>query len=510
MRLSNIKKLGFWILLIAGICGLGFSLHAAMRDTFEFNPDEGTNLIKAQLVREGFNLYKQIWSDQPPLFTALLASWFRIFGSGVYSGRILVLLFSILLLWGFYQNIKIRTDILTARIACIFLILSAQFLTLSISVMIGIPSLALALISLYCATVYSRSGKKIELFLSAIFMALSLLTKSFTILLAPLILIEIISRKPQNKNIPAGYLLPAAAWISGTALAFFLILLVYFYPEPKLLTAQLFKPHLARINTPGGDFSVIFRLMVQDFDLLLLAISGLAVNLTAKKNRHIALPGLWLGITLTFLILHQPVWDHYYLLISIPVCWLGAIFFTGSLRGILEKRSLLCYAALPLMILAAAITPLKLFNTGFLLNLAAQGGERKALDLIAGSPKTNRWVFTDLPIYAFNSGILVPPETAVLTVKRMPTAELATQVLQKYKPGLILLGRFQNYSPELTSVILADYRKTAELSIRRALINPPLLRQPITSFLPQNKKWPYFYTQDMVFYIRKASAGKKR
>ena len=508
MRLSNIKKLCFGILLIAGICGLGFSLHAAMRDTFEFDPDEGTNLIKARLVNEGFDLYKQIWSDQPPLFTALLASWFRIFGSGVYSGRILVLLFSILLLWGFYQNIKIRTDILTARIACIFLILSAQFLILSISVMIGLPSLALAMLSLYCATAYSYSGRKTELFLSAILMAFSLLTKFFTVFMLPLILLEIILRKDRDKKASARVLLPGIFWLSDVTLAYSLIIIAYFYPELCLFTGQLFKPHIAKINIPQADFSVILRLLIQDFDLAILAIFGLIMNMRAKKTRHILLPVLWLGMTLLFLTLHRPVWDHYYLLISLPLCWLAAIFFTGSLRKAKKDKKFFYYAALPLIILAAIMLPFKLFDTCFLLSLAGKREENKALELIARSKTNDRWIFTDLPIYAFNNGILVPPETAVLTVKRMPTAELATQVLQKYKPGLILLGRFQSYSPELTSVILADYRKAAAISIQRALINPPLLRQPITSFLPQNKKWPCYYTQDLILYMKKTGRLK--
>ncbi len=35
--------------------------------------DEGFNLMKALLVNRGYTLYSQIWSDQPRLFTHLLA-----------------------------------------------------------------------------------------------------------------------------------------------------------------------------------------------------------------------------------------------------------------------------------------------------------------------------------------------------------------------------------------------------------------------------------------------------
>ena len=48
------------------------------RKIFEIDPDEGINLIKGLLVEQGYSLYTEIWSDQPPLFTYFLAVVFRI------------------------------------------------------------------------------------------------------------------------------------------------------------------------------------------------------------------------------------------------------------------------------------------------------------------------------------------------------------------------------------------------------------------------------------------------
>ena len=49
-------------------------------DVFEFDPDEGNNVIKALMLAEGHALYAEIWSDQPPLFTHLLRGWFALTG----------------------------------------------------------------------------------------------------------------------------------------------------------------------------------------------------------------------------------------------------------------------------------------------------------------------------------------------------------------------------------------------------------------------------------------------
>jgi len=533
MRLYNMKKTCFLALLICCALILAFFLHDSMKNTFEFDPDEGTNLIKAQLVREGFDLYKQIWSDQPPLFTALLSSWFRMFGSSVYSARLMVLFFSWILLWGLYQNIRIRTDPLTALTACIFLILSADFLRLSISVMIGIPSLALALAALYCAAEYSRSGRKTILFLSAGFMACALLTKFFTVFMLPLILMEITPLKNRDKKTSGRILLPGILWLSGVTLTYFLVILAYFYPQMGLFFNQLFKPHLARVEIPQADFSVIFRSMIQDYDIALLAIFGIAANLRVKKNRGILLPGLWLGMAFLFLALHRPVWDHYYLLISIPVCWLAAILFAESLRKTKTEKNkgLFYYTAFALIVLAAAMMPFKLIDGCSLLKRSGMSGENRILDLIAKLNGKERWIFTDLPIYAFRSGILVPPETAVLTSKRLPTAELVEQVFKKYKPGLILLGRFKDYAPQTTARILADYRTAAKLQVQKPILNTLCFWRPIAAFLPGDmrilddkrinrllwntkipavKRWLYHYAQDAVFYIRKDAVKESR
>ncbi len=89
-----------------------------LSQTFEYIPDEGFNLMKSSLFLKGYLLYKEIWSDQPPLFTVILSYWLKLFGLSVYHGRILILIFSTILLWAFYQIIKIQLEYLSIFIFC--------------------------------------------------------------------------------------------------------------------------------------------------------------------------------------------------------------------------------------------------------------------------------------------------------------------------------------------------------------------------------------------------------
>jgi hypothetical protein len=532
MRNPALKKILLWITAVALIFGLAARLNSGMKNIFEFNPDEGTNIIKAELLLKQYSLYKQIWSDQPPLFTALLSGWFKIFGASAYSGRILVSLFSALLLLGLYLTIRLRTDKFTAGVACALLILSAEFIRLSGSIMIGLPSLSLAVLALYNATVFSYSGRKTPLFLSAAFMALSLLTKFFTFFLIPLILWELACSRPEaRKTFAAGKtsIAAPALWLAIGALIYFTVIAAYFYPDFKLFNEQLFRVHLAKQKIPYADFTLMFKPLMQDCIIALLAIVAIITNLFAK-NRTIIFPASWLASAVLLLSQYRPIWYHYYLLGAIPLCWLAAIAIGQFPKSLKQKKpkSFLGYLTAALIIAAIIKVPLALYSASVSLKRSLIEDEKEVLGLLTRHKGNSEWILTDLPIFAHATGLLVPPETAVLTPKRPPTAKLIAPVLEKYKPDMVLLGNFKHYDPRLISVIRAGYRQEPEIQIHRPEPNMALCWSPIAGFLPNQmrisaerrlkkliwglkipaiKHLPGFRHQDITLYIRKDIPG---
>ena len=515
MRLITLRKNGLLVLAVAGVLTLGLLLNASMKSAFEFDPDEGTNLVKTKLYLEGYSLYQQIWSDQPPFFTVLLALWFKIFGPSAYSGRILVLIFSIILVWGLFQTIRKRSNNFIALIACALLILSPDFIRLSGSIMVGLPSLAFAVLSLYCAVRYSDSGQKVLLLLSAAFMALSLSTKLSGFLLIPSVLLELSGRACEKQKAFPGFKLPFVPlllWLISGLFIYLFLTAAFFYPDSSLFSEQLLNPHLAKQNLAYPDFTLIFKMLAQDYDIFLLAVIAVATNLRPKNRPAIILPAAWMGIAALALIVHRPFWYHHYPLVFLPACWLAAIA-SGQLlmkTKIKKTKTVLYYVISGLIILAAVRIPLKFIDVCLSLKQRPAGQEKIILDLISKFKKDSRWIFTDLPIFAFNSNMLVPAEAAVLTDKRIPTAELTAAVLKKYNPGLILLGRFNSYDPRMISVIQKDYRKETETSISwRLPSNTAYCWQPIAVLLPSRMQAPVdkrlscFYSQKITLYVRK-------
>ncbi|MEA1976484.1 MAG: hypothetical protein U9N80_01135, partial [Chloroflexota bacterium] len=110
------------------------------RYRFEFNPDEGINAIKAMMNIKGYQLYSEIWSDQPPIFTMLLTLSFQVFGLSIPVGRGLELLFSGAILWLGIQYLRQFWGNIHAIFGILTIILLPYYLVLSVSIMIGLPA----------------------------------------------------------------------------------------------------------------------------------------------------------------------------------------------------------------------------------------------------------------------------------------------------------------------------------------------------------------------------------
>src|SRR5262245_44201494 len=103
------------------------------REKLQFDTDEGLNLMRSMLVVLGHPLYREVSSDQPPLFTQLLAIVFRVTGFEVNPARLLVLLFSTLLVWAGAQFLQLTWGKLAAILFLPLVIVTPLYLQLSVS-----------------------------------------------------------------------------------------------------------------------------------------------------------------------------------------------------------------------------------------------------------------------------------------------------------------------------------------------------------------------------------------
>jgi tetratricopeptide (TPR) repeat protein len=492
---TSAARLGARGILVSAVIPIGFvllmTLAHPLSSYFETDPDEGNNLIKALMLSRGHGLYEEIWSDQPPLFTYALRGWFGLFGWSVAAARYLVLLTSAVMLGAVFLALRASWGLVHAIAAVLLLILAPYYGQLSVSVMLGLPALAAAVLAFSALTAWFRSGRRRWLVASAVALGLSVLTKLFTAFLVPVFFIAIAaaawhrhrgdaqrSSRSQRRAVRWRWLAPPTIWLAvfcGVTLAILLTLV-----SPAGIR-QLVQPHLAARAAPlyaeGSEFARIdFWLKGGSegrsgiLDYLALALAGLLIVIRQRRWMWLV-PAAWAAVAYLILRSHVPVWYHHQLLVTIPTCLMAGIA-TGEIVprvGDLARRGAnVAGTSLPLRILALAAL------VAVLLNLPARVRELNTpppLSKVAARDRyltalmerlaiPNAWVFSDRQMFAFRAGLNVPPELCVTSQKRMASGELTpVQVLEAFEHYDLQQVVFCGWRMPITAAMLEYLRQ---------------------------------------------------
>ncbi len=463
------------------------------RGKIQFDGDEGINLMRSMLVVMGKPLYTEISSDQPPLFTHLLALLLRVTGFEVSPARMLVILFASLLVWACSQMLMITHGWRASMLFLPLIIMAPRFLVLSVSVMIGLPAISLAAVALLGLLLWQRDQRQIWLVLSGLAMALSLLIKLFTVFMAPLILAGILlTIYLRERRFTWPLLRPALAWsISFGGLGLVLgLALVGPQNIPQIILPHLLAP--AQAGFRGANFAINTHLQPA---LPLLLLGAFGALLALLRRQWLALYPLgWAVLAYILLLWHAPVFYHHQLLITVPAAMLAAI---GIDQGLGMLVSAIGRWSLPRPFARLASGLLTVLLLGVLINsaiptlqselvdstqtdsfaLRGTAGKLKVLNLMADYADRTRWILTDMPMYAFLVRRLVPPLLATFSEKRLLTdsitAEEVLATLRAYNPEQVMLARFN--LPLLDEYLALNYSLVASPEFFRLYIRKDLL-----------------------------------
>lgn len=463
--LSRRLQIGQQLLLL--LCFVGSALLIMPLSLFVFDNDEGINVIKAVLMADGYPLYTQTWSDQPPVFTQLLQWSFALFGAQMVVARLLVLALTTLFIWAYTSTIRLHLGMAGAWVALLLLLLSDNFLRLSISAMIGLPALSFAMVAIYLLQRYKQHPGRWLLIGAGLLMAVSMQTKFYTAVIAPVLFFDLLNFDQRWRNDPTRFrrqLRAALLWAVVTALGY---LTIGFYYQAFDL-AMLFGAHLngavqAAYAADGGPQELL-RYLLFDYGHLLAAALGIGV-IWARRLGHGLLPLGWLLLALLLLSNHRPLWYHHYQLLAIPLCWLGAYLV---LLLPTQPRPQARHWALPVVVLLIALIILRAQRT--IPDYNQRGYDQELVALLAADAPNTHWVFADQAIYPFYAGLRVPPEIAVFSRKRFFGENLNNQILldvmQRYHPEQVLLTRFKDdllADPEFAGYLAAHYTEVQEV-----------------------------------------------
>lgn len=471
-------------LLIPIVFVIGTLVLMPVFDLFVYDNDEGINVIKAVLMTDGYPLYTATWSDQPPIFTQLLQFVFALFGETMAVARLLVLALTTLFVWAYTSTIRLHLGIAAAWVALALLMLSDNFLRLSVSVMIGLPALSFAMVAIYLLQHYKQQPRTWMLLLSALLMGLSIQTKFFTLILVPIIGLDLLGFGHETAVSQQEFwrrLGSAVVW-GVTIVAVYLAIGLYYQ---ALDLDMLLNSHLSQdVQAAYADESSWAELrdfMLYDYGHLLLALLGLGI-IAMRRMWHGLLPIGWLLLASVLLLNHRPVWYHHYQLISIPLCWLATYAVvplfdnrishphgTTMAQATTWGREQWWRALLGVQVALVLGGLIYLRSERTIPYYNQRPYDQEIVDQLSAHAAETNWVFTDRAIYPFYAGLPVPPEIAVFSRKRFFGENLDNQlllgVMEKYHPEQVLLTRFQDElltDPRFVTYLDGHYTKIQE------------------------------------------------
>ena len=421
---------------------------------FELNPDEGNRIIIAQMLERGYQLYSQIWNDQPPLLSYLTMWWCQIFGWEVNNARILTLLFAAGIIFATYDSVRLIHGHAAALAATALLPCTQYFMRLSVSAMVGLPAIAWATLCTWALLRWTLSRRMGWLVAAGILMALSLMTKAFTAFLLPvfgvwLLLIGFRQYRQPGRQWKA--LWPAALWSLCVISVSGVILLLTVAPSDF---AQLHQGHLDATKAYPADASVEMLMGNIRLDWEIAVLAGLGVIQIVLSRKWLLLPTLaWVIVGFAALRAHSPVWYHHHLLLSVPACLLagtavGDILSSGwrpRLRWrILTRISIrLATAALVIVLIVSLAREAK--HERPRVPPFQSECDRFAVEVMKSYQHETSTVVVDRQMYAVRAGFAVPPNLCVTSHKRMTTGNLSVEdvirSIEEYEPEQIVLAR---------------------------------------------------------------------
>lgn len=403
-------------------------------DRFEIDTDEGINVMKAMLLGQGHSLYSEIWSDQPPVFTYAVSEAFLLFGYDVNVARAFVIFMSFALLWGAWRFLRQTGGPIHAAVGTVLIAFAPHYVRLSISAMIGLPSIALAVLSLTALSEWHHKGQRRWLIISGALLGVSVMTKLFTGFLAPVFMAGILMAswdEGGTRRFRAG-----AIWaISFVSMALILFFTLVGWDNLGQLVESHVKASGVESYQAHTFVGVLGHYALNTATLLIVACIG--AILAVRGRRWLLLyPFVWIAVCIPLIWRHSPIWYHHTPLFTIPAGLLAgymageAFRWSGNIRirawRTVAIGTLIVFFAL--LVLDNSHRNKKLMELWFSSTTEARAEDPRfrITDLMKTYAPQSRWAFTPQPMFAFRAGVLMPPNL-VLSGKRISTGMLNEQ-----------------------------------------------------------------------------------
>jgi hypothetical protein len=514
---TGIRHVGFVLADLLVLFG-AIEFLMPMRTAVQIGADEGFELAKATSWLHGFKLYSEIWNDQPPLHTFIITQALQHLSHQVLVPRLITVFFGAVLVVGFFFIVARFSGAFSAAVAALLLLASPGFVELTSSCMLEIPSFSCAIVALSLLSVRFRLAalRWTTKAVAGLIFAAGLEMKLLPAYLLPVAVLLILA--PARLSVQPDRL----GWRTFAGdlgvFGFFMVLGVigidllvvngaYLAHFGQSWRAHFIGPKSLDTGSPD-EHRFDWGILLKNWDTSVPALIGIGVcarelirgRISQSSTAHkISKPGntksaspstastnglsylfadfgyfiplSWLLLSLIIFVSHKPWWAYYYVHTALPLCWLAATGIVSLSRMRAGHLSRARFGSHRFWIFAVAM---------FVLCSASWAGARvyfeirdaRALPKTFSTPVISRiarlkpnvhFMFTDESVYSFHTDIPMPPDLAVVSLKRFwagdITKERVIDDMASARPEVILLAN--NSKPVLFQDFLeTNYRLT--------------------------------------------------
>ncbi len=293
--------------------------------------DEGIFLMAAKLVSSGYQMYVDVNTQQGPLFSYI----FSILEGDPFNIRIITAIISLIGIVGLILICERSKNRKVAIIASLFLAVNFIFLKESRHASFDLYSTVLLILGFYGTIIYfqrvderQNEIRSIDLhalapiFLAGIFFSMAATSKLFAVIpifsLGTYMLIGIIREKRGGGHWKERSFHLLILMIS-TLVTTLIIMSIFGFQDTLqgMFLDNLNRPRLGFMgNAPG-----IFLFLLHTSIPLILSYFSMRREI---KDRAVQIMLVWIVPLLIYLLLQSPVWEHYFIIVLPPICYLGA------------------------------------------------------------------------------------------------------------------------------------------------------------------------------------------
>lgn len=450
------RRLG---LELGALAGLLVAAGALFAQALELGPnyDEGVYLASADALGRGERLGEDVFASQPPGLYLLLRLATAVPGESVNATRgvfLAVALLGVVAAWAVGRQLAGAVGGLAAAGS---LLAAPAYPAESARIAADTPSVALALVALaLLAAAIRRLSVRLAVAAGAVF-ALAVSVKLFALVLVVTAVSLLVLERPPRRLVAAfvgGGLAVTAALVLAYADRFGVLYdgVVGFHEEARGLSVST--------DSNADRLGLAFVRKGQVFTWLVVA--GLVVWL-ARRARPRPLLALWLGAAAAaaFLLWHQPLIDHHFVLVAAAL----AVPAGASLDLRLGSRRTAALAALlALVLLAGYAQQWRRVNR----LERADPARAQAAAAVAASTRPGELIVTDLPIVAVLADRGVPGELVDTSIVRFRSGSLdADCVLAEANAAgarLVVAGRAFRIVPGVLEFLAAEFPRRREVA----------------------------------------------